>query len=95
MQFSSLHSITPSARYTNISADALIKTGPGIVYAIVVNSHTNGAIILEDALTATTPLILNTYTYATGSQVIPLGIRFITGLYADITGTQDITILWN
>lgn len=95
MQYSSLQSQTPTAIYTNITADTLIKTGPGIVMAIVVNTHTTGSIILYDNTSAAATKIINGYAYATGSQVIPLGIRFNTGLFADITGTQDITILWN
>lgn len=87
---------SPYGLYQNISADTLIKTGAGQVLAIIVNSHSSGTIALSDALTATTPLILNTYTYATGSQVIPLwGLKFTTGLYANITNTQDITIVYN
>lgn len=90
------NAVSPYGLYANISADTLIKTGPGQVLAIIVNSHSSGTIALSDALTATTPLIMNTYTYATGSQVIPLwGLKFTTGLYANITNTQDITIVYN
>lgn len=82
--------------YANITADTLIKTGPGNVQAIIVNSHTNGAIKLWDNTAASTTVLINTYTYATGSQVIPLyGAKFTNGLYADVTGTQDITIIYN
>lgn len=94
--YSSLQNVGYYAKYTNITADALIASGPGQVIAIVVASHSSGTISLADALTNTTPLIFNTYTYATGSQVIPLyGMRFTTGLYANVTNTQDITIIWN
>lgn len=82
--------------YQNITADTLIKTGTGNVLAIIVASHTSGAIKLWDNTAASTTVLLNTYTYATGSQVIPLyGVKFTTGLYADVTGTQDITIVYN
>lgn len=40
------------AKYKNITADTLIKTGAGLAYGIVVNSHTSGSIILVDGLTA-------------------------------------------
>lgn len=90
------NSITPYGLYQNITADTLIKTGPGQVMAILVASHTSGAIKLWDNTSAATTVLLNTYTYATGSQVIPLyGVKFTTGLYADVTGTQDITIIYN
>lgn len=84
------------ANYTNITADTLIKTGAGRVFGILVASHTSGSIKLWDNTSAATTVLLNTYSYSSGSQVIsfPAGIEFTTGLYADVTGTQDITILW-
>lgn len=94
--YSPLTNNQPYALYQNITADTLIKTGSGNVQAILVASHTNGAIKLWDNTAASTTVLLNTYTYATGSQVIPLyGAKFLTGLYADVTGTQDITIIYN
>ena len=85
------------ALYTNLTASALIKTGVGKVYGIIVNSNTAGTIKLWDAVTATTPVILNTFSFVTAtSQVItfPEPINFTTGLYATIGGTADITILY-
>lgn len=82
--------------YQNITGDTLIKTGPGNVLAIIVASHSSGAIKLWDNTSAATTVLLNTYTYASGSQVIPLyGAKFTVGLYADVTNTQDITIIYN
>ena len=88
---------TRGALYTNITADTLIKTGNGKVYGIVVNSHTSGTIKLWDNTSAATTVICNTYTFPSGSQVItfPEPINFNTGLYADIGGTVDITVIWN
>lgn len=88
---------TRGALYSNKSASALIKTGAGEVHGIVVNSHSSGTVKLWDALTATTPVILNTYTFPAGSQVIsfPEPINFVTGLYCTIGGTADITVLYN
>lgn len=95
-QFAPLTPISTYGLYANITADTLIKTGPGTVQAILVASHTTGAIKLWDALSATGSVLLNTYTYATGSQTISLfGAKFTTGLYADITNAQDITIIYN
>lgn len=84
------------AKYTNITADTLIRTGGGQVHGVIVNSHTSGTLKLWDALTATGTVIANTFTFAAGSQVINFAqpIEFYTGLYADIGGTVDLTILW-
>lgn len=85
------------ALYKNISASAQVKAGVGKVYGFIINSHTSGTLKLWDALTATTPILMNTYTFAAGSGVVDFGepINFVTGLYATIGGTADITILYN
>lgn len=85
------------AKYTNITASGLIKTGGGRVFGLVVNSHTSGTLKLWDAVTATTPVITNTYSFPAGSQTITFAepITFYTGLYATIGGTADVTILWD
>lgn len=94
--YSSLQSTQQYGLYANITADTLIKTGPGNVQAILVASQTNGSIKLWDSLVGSGTVLLNTFAYATGSQVINLcGAKFTNGLFADITGTQDITIIYN
>lgn len=84
-------------KYTNLTASALIKTGFGKVAGFIVNSHTSGTLKLWDNTSAATPVITNTYTFASGSQtvVFPEPISFNTGLYATIGGTADITIIWD
>ncbi len=95
-QYSSLQSITPSGLYKNITIDTLIATGPGEVVGIIVASHTGGSIKLWDNTSAATTVLLNTYTFAAGSGWVPLfGARFLTGLYADVGGTVDLTIVYN
>ena len=82
--------------YKNITADTLIKTGFGKVAGFVVNSHTSGTLKLWDNTSAATTVITNTYTFPSGSQVVsfPEPISFDTGLYADIGGTVDLTIIY-
>lgn len=95
--YSTLTSTQNYGLYTPVTANVLVKTGPGTVQGIIVSSHTNGTIKLWDSLTAANSFILDTYTYATGSQYINLfGAKFTTGLFADVGGTtQKITIVWN
>lgn len=42
-------------------------------------------------------LMLNTYTFATGSQVVtfPEPINFVNGLFATVGGTADLTVVYN
>jgi len=95
--YSSLESVRQYGLNKNISASGLVATGTGTVQAIIVASHTNGTIKLWDNTAGSGTVLVNTYTYATGSQTIPLwGAKFLTGLYADMNSTtQDITIIYN
>lgn len=96
MQYTPIQSTRTSSKYTNITASGLIATGPGSVQGFVVNSHTSGTLKLTDSLDGTTGTMFNTYTFASGSQSVSLqGANFLTGLYATIGGTADITILFN
>jgi hypothetical protein len=85
-----------NVKYSNISASALVKTGAGALHGFIVNSHTNGTLKLWDNTSAASTVLLNTITFASGPQFVPLpmGVSFNTGLYATIGGTADITILY-
>jgi hypothetical protein len=88
-------SVYPKCSYVNLSASALIKTGAGQVYGIIINSHTAGTLKLWDAVTAAVPILCNTISFAVGERQIALqGATFNVGLYATIGGTADITILY-
>lgn len=83
-------------KHTNITADTLIKTGFGKVAGFIINSHTSGTLKLWDNTSAATTVLTNTYTFPSGSGVVtfPEPVGFNTGLYADIGGTVDLTIIW-
>lgn len=92
-----MQNVRQSAKYTNLSASAAVKSGTGVVYGFVVNSHTSGTLKLWDNTAGSGTVILNTITFAAGSGIVvslPVGIRFVVGLYATIGGTADITIIW-
>lgn len=88
---------TRGALFSNKTSSALIKTGAGKVYGIVINSHSSGTVKLWDSTTAADTVIVNTYTFPTGSGVVtfPEPINFVTGLYCTIGGTADITVIYN
>jgi len=88
--------IEQRTNYTNITVDTLIKTGAGRFYGFIVNSHTSGTIKIWDNTSAATTVILDTITLAAGPQswVLPVAIDFSAGLYVDIGGTINVTILW-
>ena len=87
--------VYPKCSYVNLSASALVKTGAGQVYGIIVNSHTSGTLKLWDNTSAATTVLCNTITFAAGERWIPLfGMTFGTGLYCTLSGTIDCTIAY-
>ncbi len=80
-----------------ITASTLVYTGKGCVEGIIVSSHTSGTLKLWDSLTGAGTVLVDTFTYPSGSTTIPLfGAKFLTGLYADMNGTtQKITVVYN
>lgn len=91
--------LTNTSRFSygvEVTADALVYTGPGELVGIIVCSHTSGSIKLYDNTAASGTVLLPTYSYATGSQFIELfGMTFLNGIYADVTGTQDVMVCFN
>jgi hypothetical protein len=87
--------------YTNITSatTTLVKTGAGILHAIIVNTPVgSGVIEFDDALTHTTPKI-GTITFPAtllnnGPNVATYDLSFSTGLSITTTGTMDITVVW-
>jgi len=95
-QFSTLQATTPQGKYTNLSASALIATGPGVIVGVVVNSHTSGTLKFWDNTSAATTVIFNTITLAAGERWIPLfGAKFTVGCYLTVGGTADVTVITN
>jgi hypothetical protein len=84
------------AKSTNGAASALIKTGAGRVYGVIVNSHTSGTMKLWDNTSAAGTVLLNTFTFPAGSGVytFPEAIEFYTGLFFTLGGTLDFTIIY-
>jgi hypothetical protein len=96
MQYSPLTSITPSGLYKNFTSSNLVKTGAGVVVGVIVNSHSGGTLKLWDNTSAATTVLINTFSFPTGSGSYSLfGARFLTGLYATVGNTADITLIYN
>lgn len=85
-----------SGLYTNITASTLIKTGAGQAMGVIIGSHTSGTLKLWDNTSAATTVLVNTMTFGASERWIPFfGAHFVTGLYATVGGTADITIVYN
>ena len=81
-------------KYKNLTANALVKTGAGVLVGMYVSSTTNGTIKLWDNTSAATKVIYDTITPAVGYH--PLGdVSFDTGLYVTIAGDAlDVTLIY-
>ena len=86
--------VTEAGNYTNLSASAQVRAGPGALLGVFVASSSSGTIKLWDSLTAANAIIINT-TSVTGGTFYPIPVVFGTGLYCTIAGTADITVLWS
>ena len=86
--------------YTRVTSAAttLVKTGPGILHAIVVNKPTSTATIeADDALTNTTPIIgiLGAFAASIAPFTVTYDVAFTTGLSVTVgTATVDATVVW-
>lgn len=86
--------------YTRVTtaATTLVKTGPGILHAVIVNTPTaTGTIELDDALTNTTPIIGKMLMPATAANpfTVVYDVAFSTGLSVTVAvATVDATIVW-
>lgn len=81
-------------RYVNLTASALVKTGEGTVVGIFVASSSGGTVKLWDALSAATPVLVNTFSVLGGTWY-PVPFHFATGLYVTIAGTVDCTVSYS
>lgn len=88
---------TLGANSRTISGSQVIKSGAGFVYGFIVNSHSSGTLKFWNNTAGSGQVLMNTYTFATGSQVVsfPPGLAFDTGLFATVGGTASVTILFN
>ena len=82
------------AKYKNITASGLVKTGAGVLKGFYVNSTGGGTIKFWDAVTAAAPVMNNTITPAVGYHHLGES-AFAIGLYATISGTIDVTLYYD
>lgn len=72
-----------------ITGSGNVRTGQGQVFGFIVNSHTSGTLALYDSVGGGQDMIMNTFTFATGSGVyrFPEPIEYFNGLYATTGGS--------
>jgi len=85
------------AKSKSVTATGAVISGSGAISGIIVNSHSSGTLKLEDSLTGGQNMIINTFTFPTGSGVyrFPDIITFENGLYATVGGTLNCQLIIN
>jgi hypothetical protein len=79
------------------SATGQAITGIGTVNKLIVNTHSSGVLKLVDSPNGTSGrAILDTYTLASGAQVIPLDLEYYEGVHVIIvSGTATIQLAYS
>lgn len=86
--------VSEAGDYTNISASALIRTGPAKLLGIFVASASSTPTIkVWDQTSGAAPVVVNTFTPSAG-VFYPMPCKLNTGLYVTISGTVDCTVFW-
>ena len=80
-----------------ITGAQLLVTGVGVVYGFIVSAHSSGTIKLWNSTTASGDVILDTFTFVSGSGSVtfPAPLNFRIGLYADISADESVTVVFN
>jgi len=76
--------------YTNLAASAAVKSGPGILYGLVLTGGSDAATLIvydNTAGSGTVIIKLSAATNITVSVDLPMGVAFGVGAYAALTGT--------
>jgi len=85
-----------TSKYKNLTASGAVKSAPGFVTGVIINSHSSGTLKLWDNTAGSGAVVCDTITFSSGERTIPLfDIDFKIGLYATIGGTANITIAYN
>lgn len=81
----------PQATYTRLTASGLVRGKPGILRGFYVSSTSSGTITFYDNTAGSGTQITGTITPSVGWN--DLGdVSFVTGCYAVISGTLDVTV---
>lgn len=84
----------PSNTYKNLTASALVNTGPCQLAGIfVASASATPTIKVWDSLTAVAPVLVNTFTPVAATWY-PMPFACSTGLFVTISGTVDCTVAY-
>lgn len=79
-----------SAKHAAVTGDALVKTGPGLFFGVLLTGGSDAATIVLYDNTSATGTILATVKAAINTTAVwtpAVPYAFGTGIYADVTGT--------
>lgn len=82
--------------YFPFTGNTLLQTGAGVLYGVIINSHTSGVIRFYDGIAGTSGApIGGSYTPAAGSSVVtfPQPLEMKVGVWVQTSGTLDMTAI--
>lgn len=87
--------VLEAGKTVNLTASGQIKASAGKLIGAVINSHSSGTIKIWDNTAGSGTVLFNTITLAVGERNINFfGAYAGTGLYATLTGTIDVTFIY-
>jgi hypothetical protein len=83
--------------YSHKTADGLVKTGPGVLHAIVLSAGSaNATVDVYDETSGSGDVMAVVTAVANSSESAVLDVAFGVGCYVDLTGTgAKVTVAYN
>lgn len=85
------------AQYTKISATSQVKSGAGILYGVIISSHSSASLIIWDSLSSSGAAVTGAYSPPSGSSIItfPKPIQMDIGIRFQLSaGSINATVIW-
>jgi len=87
--------VLEAGKTVNLTASGQIKASAGKLIGAVINSHTSGTIKIWNNTAGSGTVLFNTITLAAGERTINFfGAYASIGLYATLSGTIDVTFIY-
>lgn len=85
------------AQGTNMTANGQVTTSQAVLHSIIVNSNTGGSFRVGNGTATAFTKAMGTYTptTATSGEVVFHELEFTNGIYVEVGGTINLTVIYN
>ncbi len=82
-------------RAISLSADGVVKDGPGYAYGVYVTASSSGVIRFYDNASAASGTVILDQVSVSAQDFIPMPVEYVNGLYFDlVSGSATVTIYY-